>query len=565
MRTFWPQLCCIIAAMCVLSGVGLAGTDVPVDPDPNHAIVQNEISLTLVPNKQPNKRDILLAAYNDFAPNVGLGYSYSPDGGTSWSPGQLQFPTNPNTGVWMMNVFDPTATADTQGNAYIGHIAWDAFGWSGMFVHTSADGGVTWSPPVALAVDPPAVGAPDPNFRLNDRCQITTDTYGGSPYLDNVYVAWIKDRGNDPNFPYSDLYVSCSNSLGAAFTPAQRINDANLNLGNMPVPAVAQDGAVYVSWLDYDVTTGGKGNIYLDKSTDGGITWGTDTFVKQIDLPPLNVTGNDGNMDARAKGAPVLATSPTDANILYIVYAADPDITDVGNGPDEADIFFIKSTDGGNTWGQAERVNDDLTQNDQILPWVDVKLDGTVDIAWYDRRNDVADAPAGDLYWDVYLAKTTDDGNTFSTNVQINDQSFLTPLRGMGEPWMGEYLGLSVDANTAYVVFTSSVSDVRGDLYFDFMDNLYIGIPVGDMDGSGKVDSDDINPFVLALTDPNAYIVQYGMDPNIVGDCDGSGKIDSDDITPFVGLVTSGQVVPEPGCLAVLLVGGTALLRRKRR
>ena len=35
---------------------------------------------------------------------------------------------------------------------------------------------------------------------------------------------------------------------------------------------------------------------------------------------------------------------------------------------------------------------------------------------------------------------------------------------------------------------------------------------------SGKMNTDDINPFVLALTDPNAYEAAYGIDPNLIGD-----------------------------------------------
>lgn len=310
---------------------------------------------------------------------------------------------------------------------------------------------------------------------------MVADTFAGSPYTDNVYVAWIKDRGNDPAaFPFSDIYVSNSNDLGTTFTPAQRINDVGVgrDLGNMPVPAVAADGTVYVSWLDYNVRTGGQGTIYIDKSTDGGATWGTDKFVATIDLPPLNVTGNDGNQDARAKGAPVLATSPTDANKLYIVYASDPDRTPGPDGPDEADIFLIKSADGGTTWTAPVRVNDDVTTNDQILPWVEVKPDGTIDIVWYDRRNDIADAPNGDLLWDIFITRSVDDGSTFATNVSINDTSFLTPFRGITEPWMGEYLGLAVDGNNAYVIWTTTASgDINGDVYFDKIANSEIPEP----------------------------------------------------------------------------------------
>ena len=93
---------------------------------------------------------------------------------------------------------------------------------------------------------------------------------------------------------------------------------------------------------------------------------------------------------------------------------------------------------------------------------MDVKPDGTIDITWYDRRND-----ASDKLWDVYIARSIDGGNTFSTNIPINDQNFASPQNPWGVPWMGEYLGLAVDSTHAYVVFTTSVNDTYGDVYFD--------------------------------------------------------------------------------------------------
>ncbi len=89
----------------------------------------------------------------------------------------------------------------------------------------------------------------------------------------------------------------------------------------------------------------------------------------------------------------------------------------------------------------------------------------------------------------------------------------------------------------------------------------------GDMDKDSKYTVDDINPFVLALTDPNAYMSWYGIDPNFIGDCDYSGKLDTDDIGPFVAFITGGgaSAVPEPACIGVIALGAAAFIRRRRR
>jgi len=64
---------------------------------------------------------------------------------------------------------------------------------------------------------------------------------------------------------------------------------------------------------------------------------------------------------------------------------------------------------------------------------------------------------------------------------------------------------------------------------------------LGDMDGSGAVNNNDISPFVLALTNRPQYLIDFpGIDPDVVGDIDGSGALNNNDITPFVALLTGG-------------------------
>ena len=458
-----------------------AGVDVPIDGDAN---VQNEISLTLVPG-QPGK---VVMAYNDnpYAPTCpGLGIAHRQSSAGSWTTTQLALPImGALPGMpKMARAFDPTVTADLAGNVYAAFIADGATpglgtGDSGLFVSVSLAGsyGQAWNPPVQVAYNPPPTAIPDPLYRFNDRCQITADTVSGSIYAGSVYVTWIKDRGyNQPPQPWGDIYFAYSTNQAVTWnypTPHPVTFEALINdnpggdMANMPVPAVAADGTVYVSWLDYNVMTGGQGTIHIDKSTDGGANWGTDTKVRTINLPPLRVSRADGTLDALAKGAPVLAASPTNANELYITYAADPNPAD----GDEADIFLIKSINGGANWAAPVKVNhDDTTSGDNILPWIDVKPNGTIDVAWYDRRNDPLD-----ILWDVYIARSTDGGASFSANVQVNDTSFATPTNG----WLGEYLGLAVDGSDAYLAFTSSVTDlVLGDVYFDSIANASIPEP----------------------------------------------------------------------------------------
>jgi hypothetical protein len=83
---------------------------------------------------------------------------------------------------------------------------------------------------------------------------------------------------------------------------------------------------------------------------------------------------------------------------------------------------------------------------------------------------------------------------------------------------------------------------------------------LGDLDCDGDVDFDDIDDFVLGLTDPQEYENQFGLAPEVKGDTDGDGDIDFDDIDDFVAILTAAdsagtQTVPEPGTAALFLLG----------
>ena len=61
---------------------------------------------------------------------------------------------------------------------------------------------------------------------------------------------------------------------------------------------------------------------------------------------------------------------------------------------------------------------------------------------------------------------------------------------------------------------------------------------IGDMNCDGAVNFDDINPFVLALSDPAGYHSAYPNCNIMNGDINGDGLVNFDDINPFVALLT---------------------------
>ena len=60
----------------------------------------------------------------------------------------------------------------------------------------------------------------------------------------------------------------------------------------------------------------------------------------------------------------------------------------------------------------------------------------------------------------------------------------------------------------------------------------------GDLNCDGVVDFDDINPFVLALSDPAGYAAEFPRCMQINADCNADGRVDFGDINGFVRLLT---------------------------
>jgi hypothetical protein len=106
--------------------------------------------------------------------------------------------------------------------------------------------------------------------------------------------------------------------------------------------------------------------------------------------------------------------------------------TDKRSGATDANIWLAKSTDGGSTWSAPIRVNDDGPGKHQFFNYITVdQVTGKIYVIFYDRRN------YSDTKTDVYLAISGDGGETFS-NYKISD----TPFAPYGTLFFGHYIGV---------------------------------------------------------------------------------------------------------------------------
>jgi hypothetical protein len=430
----------------------------------------------------PADANHIVAGSNDFVvrpdvPTIGFlvsSFYTSTDGGATWFNGHI-----PTTG------FNATGDPGVAFNTKFADVHFVQLGVNlgqsprnsavgSVEVSTSHDGGVTWGKPVLVAK-----GTGVSNGIVHDKPAIAVDNNPTSPHYGRVYVTWTRllFPGPPPGSLEFPIYLAYSDDGAQTFSAPKEIsgsgsfcNEASTRCAfdQYSSPVVGHDGAVYVAFENFDTVA--ENQFLLVRSNDGGASFSAPVQVVPtvFDAPsdyPTNVFGRSTltNSEFRVNSAGNLAMDPSSgptasSTVLYYVFSDNRNGTiHVGTPVTNTDVFIVKSSNGGQTWGAVTPVlTGAAANNDQFFPWAAVDSTGRLLIRFSDRSYDSANVQYGQT-----LALSADGGGSFTASridtalSDPNDSRWSSIGTNGKSTFIGDYDGLAVGSDgVAHPIWT---------------------------------------------------------------------------------------------------------------
>ena len=404
----------------------------------------------------------------------------------------------------------PWLAVDTSGGPHDGrvYVTWSRFAFqsgsyqeSPILMSYSDDNGLSWSDPIEVSgisqalcptqggepiPEPPPIPTPTPT-------PTPTLTPTSTPTPEPTPTPTPEPDGEPILLPLLSVLRETRGPTALPATglaPSELESERRCNESQFSSVVIGPDGTAYVAFINQQFLGAADGfrNQYLVTKIDpdtlavsgpyrvtGMIDGENDFPVNSLGLTTLC------NSNFRLATAGNLALDPSDAggNTLYVVFADNrngdsfPSPTQVTQEPTDsfacppgtttdADVFILKSSDGGVTWknpNPAEdpssplRVNQDPLANgkDQWFPFAAVAPDGRVDVVFYDRRNDPLNR-----FTHAYLARSHDGGATW-TETRLTDVPSNMNWAFENGLFIGDYNGMAIAPDgTTYPFWTDA-------------------------------------------------------------------------------------------------------------
>lgn len=249
----------------------------------------------------------------------------------------------------------PSIALGPNGNIYVGWV--DETLYHNVFFSRSEDGGGSFSSPILLSATLPF-----------DYHPLIAADYSG-----NINVVWQSTLGGDTHIAFTR-----SSDGGNSFTaPVVLLGGDSRSLG------IALDSS---GNIDVVFSTVPFGNVFLDRSTDGGVSFALTNVSNNNNIPHYITPGN--------------ARMVLDCNDNIDVVWDDS----IGN------IFFTRSTDQGTTFTSKAIANGTVHN---FAPRIALDSSGNINLVWIGLTSS----------YDIFFSRSTDNGTTFSPAQKLSNNT----------------------------------------------------------------------------------------------------------------------------------------------
>lgn len=429
-----------ILALVVLPATHVTAATVPTNVNVSQR-VGNESEEAIAVN--PTNRNNIVIVTNIAEGQTGLFKAVTFDGGATWTREIIADTEHNPADPLGDSCCDPSLAFDAYGNLFLSYLYNVEIN---VPIALSSDGGLSFHLIANIAKPAKTTGTGERQgvFRFVDQETIVT----------GAGTVWVVVNGGGPMVA-AGAPVTGLGHVGS-FMPAELIPGTNnCTYGDVAIGPAGQ----VMNVCTLTESGQGSGKLFVNVDPDG---LGPRGFGDRVFVTTTHVGGFDfipAQPDRSVDAEPGLAwdrTAGAHAGRAYLVYTDEQK-----NESNDMDVMVRHSDDGGASWSDPTRVNDDTTANSQFLPKLALDpTSGKIAVTWYDARNDLGSGGEGDTdgvgnddaqVWGAFSA----DGVSFGPNIRISAGTSNSHASGNGIDY-GDYSGLAFLGGVAHPAWSDN-------------------------------------------------------------------------------------------------------------